>query len=808
MRLGGLAALGFSPVVDLVELDAVDLLALDQLGLARFVDFDLLQHLANDHFDVLVVDIDALEAIDLLDLVDQVSGQILDALDREDVVGRRIALHDELTLFDHVAILQMDVLALGDEIFDRLDPFLVGLDGEPPLVLVVAAEAHGSGDFGDDRRLLGPARLEQLGHPRQAAGDVARLGAFGRNAGDDVAGLDLHAGIDRDHRIDRELVASLAAASEFQDLAVLALDDDGGTQILAAAGGAPIDDHALGNAGRFIERLRHRLALDQVLEPHRALDFGQDRTRVGIPFGQALAALDLVAVFDPQPRSVLDAVHRALGAVLVDHRHGHVAAHRDQLAVGVAGHVLVLDLDLALEIRFDEGLLRDLRRAADVEGAHRELGSRLADGLRGDDADRFAEIDRRAASEIAAVALAAHAVHHLASEHRTDADLLYACLADGLDLRLFDQGAALDQHGIAGRILDVLRGGAPEDAAAERSHHLAGIDDGPHLDARLGLAVLPGDDAVLGDVDQPPGQIPGVGGLERGVRQAFARAVGGVEILQDREALLEIGDDRALDDLARRLGHQAAHSGELLHLHQRAGILDDFPFRGRHHHVVLAEGNAGLEREMEAQRHDAVAEDDRLLLPAVAIDDVDHVGDLALRHQPVDDVERDLRIARQHLAQQRAARRGLVPGPHVVALLVHSGPAVPDLAVQTDDLLLERMLDLGDFAEHLILARLAFAQQRQIIQPQDDVLARHDDRRAVGGVQDVVGRHHQHARFELRLERQRHVHGHLVAVEIGVERRANQRMQLDRLALDQHRLERLDAEAVERRGAIEQHRML
>ena len=75
-------------------------------------------------------------------------------------------------------------------------------------------------------------------------------------------------------------------------------------------------------------------------------------------------------------------------------------------------------------------------------------------------------------------------------------------------------------------------------------------------------------------------------------------------------------------------------------------------------------------------------------------------------------------------------------------------------------------------------------------------------------MQDVVGRHHQDARFELRLERQRHVNRHLVAVEIGVERRANQRMQLDRLAFDQNRLERLDAEPMQRRRAVEQHRML
>ena len=76
------------------------------------------------------------------------------------------------------------------------------------------------------------------------------------------------------------------------------------------------------------------------------------------------------------------------------------------------------------------------------------------------------------------------------------------------------------------------------------------------------------------------------------------------------------------------------------------------------------------------------------------------------------------------------------------------------------------------------------------------------------GRQDVVRRHHEHARFHLRFDRERHVHGHLVAVEVGVERRADERVQLDRLALDQHRLERLDAEAVQRRRAVQEHRVL
>src|SRR5438093_667825 len=52
------------------------------------------------------------------------------------------------------------------------------------------------------------------------------------------------------------------------------------------------------------------------------------------------------------------------------------------------------------------------------------------------------------------------------------------------------------------------------------------------------------------------------------------------------------------------------------------------------------------------------------------------------------------------------------------------------------------------------------------------------------------------------------MHRHLVAIEVRVEREANERMDLDRRALDEHRHEGLNAQAVERRGAVQQDRMV
>ncbi len=97
---------------------------------------------------------------------------------------------------------------------------------------------------------------------------------------------------------------------------------------------------------------------------------------------------------------------------------------------------------------------------------------------------------------------------------------------------------------------------------------------------------------------------------------------------------------------------------------------------------------------------------------------------------------------------------------------------------------------------------------RQIVDADDHVLARDGDGLAVRRREDVVGREHQGARLGLRLPAERKMHGHLVAVEVGVERGADERMDLDGLALDEQGLEGLDAEAVQRGRAVEHHGML
>ena len=67
---------------------------------------------------------------------------------------------------------------------------------------------------------------------------------------------------------------------------------------------------------------------------------------------------------------------------------------------------------------------------------------------------------------------------------------------------------------------------------------------------------------------------------------------------------------------------------------------------------------------------------------------------------------------------------------------------------------------------------------------------------------------HQDASLGLSLDRQRQVNSHLVTVEVSVERGTDQRVNLDGLALDQLRLERLDTQTVQGGCTVQQHRVL
>ena len=86
-------------------------------------------------------------------------------------MGADGALSELLAGADLVAVLDLDVLAAGDQVFTLLTRLSLDRD------LLAAADAvailHDAGDLADDGGILGLAAFEQLGDARQAARDVA-----------------------------------------------------------------------------------------------------------------------------------------------------------------------------------------------------------------------------------------------------------------------------------------------------------------------------------------------------------------------------------------------------------------------------------------------------------------------------------------------------------------------------------------------------------------------------------------------------------------------------------------------------------
>src|SRR5690606_24138755 len=360
LRAGRPAALGDDLLVRLAELDTIHVLALEIIGVARVRDAHLLQHLPDDDTDVLVVDLHALEAVDLLDLVEQVLLHRTGTLDPQDVVRIHRPLAEAVAGADLVTLVHAQVLP--DRDFVNALRSLLRHDDDLALAATDLAEADRAVDLRDDGRILGTARLEELRHPRQTARDVAGLVDLAADLGERLPGLDRLAIPDDQLRAHRD--------DELTQLLAVLLDLDHRVQLLVPI----LDDHELTAPGRLVELFAHRLVLDDVDELHGAAEVRDDRLRVRIPAEEQVARLDFLPVLDGQGRAVGDGEAAANGALLRLHHDLALAARDDPFAVGRLDEGDALERDLPIDLRLPLRLRGNARRgAADVEGPQREL---------------------------------------------------------------------------------------------------------------------------------------------------------------------------------------------------------------------------------------------------------------------------------------------------------------------------------------------------------------------------------------------------------------------------------------------------
>ena len=251
-----------------------------------------------------------------------------------------------------------------------------------------------------------------------------------------------------------------------------------------------------------------------------------------------------------------------------------------------------------------------------MEGPHRQLRARLADRLGRDDTDRLAELDRVAGGQRAPVAEGAHAELGVAGEHRAH--------PHPVDYRIVAQGGHLEvaEDRVGGDDRAVGQGHVVEQSPAVE----LGLEVAPllgrvgldvlHPDAEARAAVVLADDQLLGDVDEAPGEVAGVGGAQGGVDEALAGARRLDEVLQHRQALAEVRLDRPGDHVATGVGHEAAHAGDLADLHH-------VPAGARAHHHVDGVELLGAQRLLHGVTDllGGLGPDAHLLLAALTVGD-------------------------------------------------------------------------------------------------------------------------------------------------------------------------------------------
>src|ERR1700754_1113530 len=161
------------PVVLFEEFELIDRIFFEESCITRIDDRQLTHHLANDHLDMLVIDLHTLKTINFLDLIHNVFLNSKRSLDRKNIRRSYLTIGQLCAGLDKVTILCKDLPCQRNKIL--LHNTILGFHDDLAVTTFDITKSYHTVDLADDSRVARITCLEQLRYAGQTTRDIPQL---------------------------------------------------------------------------------------------------------------------------------------------------------------------------------------------------------------------------------------------------------------------------------------------------------------------------------------------------------------------------------------------------------------------------------------------------------------------------------------------------------------------------------------------------------------------------------------------------------------------------------------------------------
>src|SRR3989338_913359 len=161
-----------------IKLSTINLLTFNQGCIPNILHFNFLKHLANNHFDVLIVNSHTLEAINLLNFTNKISSQGFYTQNTQDIMWYWITINNDITRFHIVTILNQNVTSSWNKVLKWLLCLIFRSNSQTTFRLVILTKFYTTIKFSHNIGIFWLTCFKKLRNAWQTTRDVPCFRCF------------------------------------------------------------------------------------------------------------------------------------------------------------------------------------------------------------------------------------------------------------------------------------------------------------------------------------------------------------------------------------------------------------------------------------------------------------------------------------------------------------------------------------------------------------------------------------------------------------------------------------------------------